>query len=72
MGEEFYDDCQQIPERGKERRKEQREQRTQKRKKYLKYAICSAFGLAVGMICYHFPVAIILLFLFCAYILCTD
>ena len=44
MGEEFYDDCQQIPERGKERRKEQGEQIIQKRKKYLRYAISSAFG----------------------------
>ena len=72
MGEEFYDDCQQIPERGKKRRKEQGEQIIQKRKKYLRYAISSAFGLAVGLSSMDLPEELLLMLLFCAYILCTD
>ena len=49
-----------------------RNQVIQKSKKYLRYSICSSFGLTVGFISDNLIEAILLLGLFCAYILCTD
>ena len=49
-----------------------REQKRKNGKKYLKYAICSSFGIAVGFISDNLFEGLLFLGLFCAYILCTG
>ena len=49
-----------------------REQKRKNGKKYLKYSICASFGIAVCFISDNLIEALLLLGLFCAYILCTD
>ena len=77
--EEFYDEFNEgrdtvddITKMLNEDAADEREKRIQKRKRYLKYTVCSVFGLSVGFFSSSILEALLFLFLFSAYILLSD